>query len=380
MKICYILSTSAVAGGANKSLLDLIRQLINTENEFSCFVVMNGHGTMENALHELGIKYYIVTYANAIKDCFAWRTFGKKIYNIYAKRKLKEIFRKEKPDIIHNNSLPTTIGMEIALQEKITYICHIRENVWSGLGMEFYAPETVKCVINNAKSVIAISDFIKNSYKDFHNNGVIVIPDGLVIEDYYLPKRVILKNKEVNILIVGVINPQKGQEDAVKAVEQLQNKGYNINLTILGANGRWKGTSIYADNLKAYVKGRNLQNIRFMEPINDVKELKNFRSKFDINLICSSSEGLGSTTIESMLSGALTIAANAGATPEIITDRKTGLLYTSGNIRELTNSIEWAIVNNTMAREIAHNGQWHAYNTFSVKEYAKKIMGIYRNI
>ena len=380
MKICYFLSTSAVAGGANRSLLDMIRQLMSTEKDFSCFVILNGQGTMENALQELGIKYYIVTYANAVKSRIAWRTFGKRVFNIFAKQKLKSILRNERPDIVHNNSLPTTIGMELALQEKIPYICHIRENVWSGLGMDFYAPETVKCVINNAHSVIAISEFIKNSYKDFHRNDVIVVPDGLLIDDYYSPNREILKNEKVNILIVGVVNPQKGQADAVKAVEILQQKGYDINLTILGAFGRWKESTRYADELKDYVTERAIPNIHFMEPINDDKELKNLRNKFDINLICSSAEGLGRTTIESMLSGALTIAANAGATPEIITDHKTGLLYTSGVINELYSCIEWAINNRINARKIAQNGQCFAYNTFSVREYAEKIMAIYKSI
>ena len=380
MKVCYVLSTPSVAGGANRSLLDMIRQLKKTDNNFSCFVILNGHGTMENALQELGINYYIVTYANAVKSRIAWRTFGKRIYNIYAKQKLKSILRNERPDIVHNNSLPTTIGMELALQEKIPYICHIRENVWAGLGMDFYAPETVKCVINNAHSVIAISEYIKNSYKEFHCNNVIVVPDGLLIDDYYSPNREILKNEKVNVLIVGVINPQKGQADAVKAVEILQQKGYDICLTILGAFGRWKESTCYADELKDYVTERAIPNILFMEPINDDKELKKLRDKFDINLICSSAEGLGRTTIESMLSGALTIAANAGATPEIIKDYKTGLLYTSGNIDDLCRCIAWAIENKSEACEIAHNGQCFAYNTFSVREYAEKIMAIYKSI
>lgn len=381
MKICYVLSTSSVAGGANRSLLDMIRQLKMTHNNFTCFVILNGHGTMEQALQALGIKCYVLTYANAIRSRLAWRTLGKRIYNVYAKKKLRSILKNEKPDFIHNNSLPTTIGMEIAMQDGFPYICHIRENIWAGLGMDFYAPEVVQKTLNKATCVIAISEYIRRAYDGFYeNNNTVVLNDGIVIEDYYLPQREILSKDKVKVLIVGVINPQKGQADAVKAIEKLSLKGYNIDLTILGAAGRWKETTDYVDSLKAYVESHNLKNVVFLEPINDSEELKRLRSHFDINLICSSAEGLGRTTIESMLSGALTIGADAGATPEIISHQKTGLLYSSGNIDSLASCIEWALLHRDVARRIANEGQDAARNRFSIEEYCKNIMVIYEGI
>lgn len=381
MKICYVLSTPGVAGGANRSLLDMMGQLLKFKKDFCCFVILNGHGSMEQALRKLGVKYYVLTYANAVKSHLTWRTLGKRIYNVYAKMKLRDILRVEKPDIVHNNSLPMTIGMEVALSEEIPYICHIRENVWDGLGMEFYSPKVVKEILNKAACVITISEYVNKAYDAFYNNNqTIVLNDGILVDDYYLPQREILVNEKVNVLFVGEIKPQKGQDEAVKAVELLQRKGYDISLTFLGAAGIWQGSTDYADSLKVYVKERAIPDIHFMNPINDIKELKELRSNFDINLVCSFAEGLGRTTIESMLSGALTIATNAGATPEIISDYKTGLLYSRGNISELCNCIEWAILNKKSSREIARNGQQNAYKAYSVEKYANAIIDIYRSI
>lgn len=381
MKIGYILSTPSVAGGANRSLLDLIRELKKRDNNFSCFVIVNAHGTMEDELKKLGINCYVQKYARAIKGNKKWKTAAKRLFNVYAGNKLKKILREEKPDIIHNNSLPTTIGMEVAMKENIPYICHIRENVWSGLGMQFYGEKAVKNVVNQASCVMAISDYIKRSYNGFNENkNTIVLNDGIVTSDYYTPDRNILAEEVTRILIVGVINPQKGQKDAVEAVEKLSNKGYNIRLTILGSVGMWQNSTAYADDLKAYVKEHDLTYVNFMEPISDLAELRELRSNHDINLICSSAEGLGRTTIESMLSGSLTIAADAGATPEIIEDGSSGLLYKSGKVENLTECIEWALNNREKAATIAGNGQRMAVERFSIERYAAKVADIYSDI
>ena len=380
-KIGYILSTASVAGGANRSLLDLIRELKRRDKNFSCFVIVNAYGTMVDELEEIGVKCYVQTYAKAIKNKRKLKTVGKRFFNIYAKNRLRKIFEEEKPDVIHNNSLPTTIGMEVALRENIPYICHIRENVWSGLGMQFYTPKIVQGVVNQAACVIAISDYIKQSYNGFNdNNNTVVLNDGIVTDDYYTPKRKILSEEIINILIAGAINPQKGQKQAVEAIERLTDKGYNIRLTILGTCGVWQDSTSYADNLVRYVNEHDMNNVSFMEPISDLDELRDLRSRHDINLICSSAEGLGRTTIESMLSGALTIAADVGATPEIIEDGSSGLLYESGNAEKLAECIEWALNNKEEATTIAESGQKKALERFSIEGYAEKIEIVYSEI
>lgn len=381
MKVCYVISTPSVAGGANRSLLDLIVNLKNLNEDFSCIALMSGHGSMETALQELGIKCYVQKYANGIKSRKWYRTLGKRIYNQYAAFQIKKIFETESVDIVHNNSLPTTVGMEVALGLSIPYICHVRENIWDGLGMEFYSTKRVQNVVDSAAEVIFISEFIKKSYNQFiHNRNNLVLFDGIAVSDYYEPHREILKGKAINLLIVGVINPQKGQEEAVKAAELLTQKGYNIHLTILGAVGRWNESTDYADKLKEYVKQKRLDFIEFMPPIDSVNDLKALRAEYDINLICSSAEGLGRTTIESMLSGALTIAADAGATPEIIKDNNTGLLYKKNCIEDLCNRIEWACKHKDKSNEIAARGQRFALEHFDADRYAKQVFDIYRDL
>ena len=381
MKVCYIISTPSVAGGANRSLLDLIHTEQKLDPMLECIALMSAHGSMEQALAAEGVKCHVIPFANGVRYKSTVKTWGKIVYNCFARGKLRQLFRNEKVDLVHNNSLPTTLGMEVARQMGIPYLCHIRENVWTGLGMEFYAPKTVKTAIEQAECAVTISEFIKQSYLSFAPGGRYrVLPDGIRIGDYYTPDRSILAGETVRLLMVGAINPQKGQREAVAAVERLLARGRRVRLTIVGAAAHWNDSTEYADTLMDFVAEHGLEQVEFLPPIDDLEELKALRSACDINLICSRAEGLGRTTIESMLSGALTIAADAGATPEIVTDRETGLLYPCEDVPALAQRIEWAMDHPEEARAIAVRGQVSARERFDIEGYAEAILSLYREI
>ena len=376
MKICYVISTVNVAGGANRSLLDLLPYVIAAGHE--CTILACAHGSMEDATNNLGIPYKVIPFSTYVETTTLLRKAKRRAANIYGKHAIEKYLRKEKFDFVHNNSLPTAVGMDAALSLKIPYICHIRENVWGGLGMQFYCPNRVRNIIQKADKVITISDYIAKSYTGFApGDNYITMNDGLFVDDYY-SEREILTNKVVRLGIIGVINPQKGQREAVEAVELIHQRGFsNINLDIIGDDGLWNGSREYAQNLRRYVAEKELEYIHFIPAIEDPQKLKNLRDSYDINLICSNAEGLGRTTIESMLSGSLTIAANAGATPEIIKNNEWGLLYESGNTENLAAKIEYAINHKPEMKQIAKKSQIYARDRFSIENYAKQMLSLY---
>ena len=379
MKICYVISTVKVAGGANRSLLDLLPYVINAGHE--CTVLACAHGSMEDAVKHLGASYKVIPFSTYVEATSLYRKIKRRAANIYGKRAIERFLKKERFDLVHNNSLPTAVGMDAALTKRIPYICHIRENVWDGLGMKFYCPDRIKRIIQKANKVITISDYIAKSYSEFAlGDNYVTINDGLCIDEYF-SERVIFPGECVKLGIIGVINPQKGQKEAVEAVEMLHQRGFSdIKLEIIGDDGLWNGSRDYAQNLKRYVAEKGLSYISFIPAIEDSKELRNKRNTYDINLICSNAEGLGRTTIESMLSGSLTIAANAGATPEIVKNYENGLLYESGSVEDLADKIEYALTHKPEMRKIAKGSQIYAVDRFSIEKYARQVLSLYDNL
>ena len=383
LKICFFLSTTDVAGGANRSFLDLLTRLQKDPLcPFDFTVIIRRHGPVEKRLAEMGITCHLVNYDESIQAANPYRTFRRIVKNCLAVFSVCRILRKEKVRLLHNNSLPATVGMSAAQICRIPYVCHVRENVWAGLGMKFYFPSWVKHLMRHTDSLIFISEYIKKTYSNFAmSKHATVLNDGLNVENYYLADRSLFSEAQINLMILGVINPQKGQKEAVKALEILMARGWtNLRLHIVGGIGRWNGSTEYYDNLKNYVKANCPNEVQFHGVIEDLQELRSLRLHTDINLICSSAEGLGRTTIESMLSGSLTIAANAGATPELIESGRSGLLYQSGSPEDLADKLEWAINNKEDSCRIASAGQQYALSRFSIEQYAPKIAGIYRSL
>ena len=379
MKICYVISTVNIAGGANRSLLDLLPYIKAAGHE--CTILACAHGSMEEAARDLDIAYKVIPFSTYTETDVPIKRVRRRAANIYGKYAIALFLQSERFDILHNNSLPTAAGMDAAAMIGIPYICHIRENIWNGLGMEFYCPSKIKSILRKASINIAISDFIAESYQGFEPAArFMTLNDGIRTDDYYCERK-IFESDTIQIGMVGVINPQKGQKEAAKAVELLHESGYtNIEMDIIGDNGLWRGTRNYANDLKKDLKNRSIEYIHFIPSIESIENLRLQRSKYDINLICSNAAGLGRTTIESMLSGSLTIAANAGATPEILADKKYGLLYESGNASDLAKRIAYAVTHKDEMRQIANKAQLYARDRFSIDRYAEQVLSIYDQV
>jgi len=95
MKILYLSSSSDLAG-AETCLLRLITELKkNTNHHIS--VISYTEGELTRRFETLGVKNYIVPSVHA-KKAYRWKEIVKLIKNIFL---LRQIIKKEKPDIIH---------------------------------------------------------------------------------------------------------------------------------------------------------------------------------------------------------------------------------------------------------------------------------------
>ena len=79
-----------------------------------------------------------------------------------------------------------------------------------------------------------------------------------------------------------------------------------------------------------------------------------------------------------MLGKCIVVAANSGASGEIITDGKTGLLYQSNNIDSFADKMYEAIKNKTS--KISENAQNYAKQQFSTQRNVDEIIKIYEKI
>jgi len=96
----------------------------------------------------------------------------------------------------------------------------------------------------------------------------------------------------------------------------------------------------------------------------------------NIILVCSRSEAFGRVTVEGMLCSKPIIGTRSGATPELVKEGFTGLLYEPGNYQDLAEKIKYLIVHPGEARQMGTNGFEWASKQFTIEKCASQVFGI----
>ena len=157
--------------GANKALLNLIEGLVKNGG-FEPMLVIPGKGDMTNRMEKLGVPYIIcgvtqwqAPYSDPLRFAIKKRIRRKKIKE--ETDYLYDTLKEERIDVIHSNSGVIGHGAMLAKRLGCRHIWHIREFSKEHFGMKyFYSSKTVADYYNSAFRLIAISDSVKENYKN----------------------------------------------------------------------------------------------------------------------------------------------------------------------------------------------------------------------
>lgn len=376
MKILFV-SHEEKLNGATLSLLGMIDEL--KKNKHKIFVLTcYKEGPFIDELNTRNIKIIYAPYRRWLiykpQKKIKW-IFKKYIclclcsINYLSAFKVKKIINNEKIDIIHSNTSVVNIGAILSKICNIDHIWHIREFGEEDFNIHnIYSEKIMFNYFNRSKYVIAVSNAIKDKYKGkIDENKIKVIYNGISNRNKVI-RSFEKKKNNINLIIAGAITEGKGQIDAVLAINELKNRGYNnIKLSIAGSGD----TNI----LKYKIDELGLNNNINM--LGQVRNLPEIRKNNDIELVCSKSEAFGRVTIEAMMSMMPVIGANTGGTKELIKDKYNGLLYEQGNYKSLANKIEYFIVNRDEIERMAKNAYVFSKG-FTVEKNMKQIYELYK--
>lgn len=377
MKIINILFVSheEKLNGASLSLLGMIDELIKDNNIYVLTCFRKGPFIDELKNRDLRVIYapyrrwLIYKPKNKIKWILKKYTcLFLSIINYLSAIRLQNIINSEKIDIIHSNTSVINIGAILSKLCNIDHIWHIREfgeedfNIYS-----IYNKKIMFSYFNNSKYIIAVSEAIKNKYKEKINKEKIKVIYNGVSSNNKQARIFNNKKEELELVIVGALTLGKGQREAILAVNEIINRGYkNVNLTIVGSGDK--------NILEKTINELELNNN--IKMLGQVKNLIDIRKKMDIELVCSKSEAFGRVTIEGMMSMLPIIGANTGGTKELIIDKYNGLLYDQGNYKSLADKIEYFINNRNEIERMGKNAYIFS-EKFTIQRNVEEIYQLY---
>ena len=369
-------------GGAALALYDLIKELKDNYDDIVPIVVTGKKNGLNKMLEEIGVENYSAQYKNFMSSYKKPEWIYRVMLNVRYKmgqycaiKRLEKIIDFSEIDIIHSNLNRIDIGAILAQKYKIPHIWHIREH---GDGSDFKLTSVMRNPIRYMNSFNSYTIMISNSVekvwklKGLNNKKMRLIYDGVRTELYNIETK--QDNRNLKMIFMGGYDKNKGQEDLIDALKTLPEDLKRLIQIDFFGNGsekyiKYLKNKIYENGLEKVMKINSYQH-----------DIWKHISDYDIGLNCSHGEGFGRVTVEYMMAGLCPIASDRGATPEIIENGITGIIYDSSSSEELKNSIIWALNNRKAIRKMGIDASEFAKKEFSMSKHAREIRELYYEV
>lgn len=376
--------------GANRSMLDLILELRRT-GAVAPAVIAPDEGPLTEALQAAGIPWDLVPlrpwmserpYMGGPHHRFMqfWRhrraARARAAINRGLLPALQARLRAWDTDIVHLNSAAVPLGHHFNRSLGIPVVRHVRELperqylLHIDAGRRAYAK-----ALRSADRVIAISEAVRADILRYTGSmDVPVVYNGVLScarqeELHALGRGRWTTAAPFTFLLLGLIHPSKGQEEAVEALAILRRSRPEARLLLIGdGNDRALRATIARTGQGEAVELRGFVD----DPFPALLEAHTL-------LMCSRNEAMGRVTVEAMACGLPVIGHASGGTLELVEDGRTGLLY-PGGAEELAERMAMMMNDPMRAAALGDAGAACARERFSIERYAEEVAAIHRAV
>ena len=216
---------------------------------------------------------------------------------------------------------------------------------------------------------------LSESWKNFYITSLGLKDEQVVVlaNPVKLPPQVPHRpsSKEVNLLFLGRIGQRKGAFDLIKAFAALPIEQKNQAKLIIGGDGE-------VEQAKSLVQSLNLTAYITVPGWVEPEQRDELLAKADVFILPSYNEGLPMAILEAMGWGLPAITTPVGGIPELVTNRKDGLLVNPGNIEQLLEAIKSLIKNESLRLKLGDNAKKRVA-PFDIQNYCVSLLEIYRS-
>lgn len=234
-----------------------------------------------------------------------------------------------------------------------------------------------KRVLNLADGIICISDYVLETVAS-------VCPDARM-ERIYDPvevpgetaKQVARDDSEFVLVAPAVVEPRKGQDDAIRALAQLASSYPQLRLVVAGREN--PASPGFANRLEALAANLDVADkVRFIGHCEDMAAL--LASAHVVLVLSKQGEALGRVAIEAGLCVRPVIVTRAGALPEIVDDGVTGYVIEPADIEQLTQRIATLVEQPALGVRMGHAAHDLVERRFGREEIGEQLREFYRGL
>jgi len=171
------------------------------------------------------------------------------------------------------------------------------------------------------------------------------------------------------ILYFGRLSAEKGVGDLLRAMQQVP----HLRLLVAGEGPERSTLQALAAELK-------LGNVQFVGHVGAAERDRLIaESRFTV-LPSHAYETLGKTILESYAQSRAVVATDLGSRREFVHHGETGLLYPSGNVKQLAGAIQFVASNPECAKEMGQSGREWLLQHHAPDTYYEKLLELYQGL
>lgn len=213
-------------------------------------------------------------------------------------------------------------------------------------------------------AIVCVSEYIakRDIERVFLPRGKVrVVPNGIDLARFPLQTE---RQFPPTVLYVGQLMEEKGVATLIEAARRLSRPAE----VLIAGQGPLR------DSLVAAAK--NLAGVQFLGHVSDVGAL--YRQANVVVIPSLWAEAFGLIVIEAMASGAVVLASDAGALPEVVGDA--GIIFAKGNADDLAGKLQALLDNPAKCRQLALVGRRRVEEHFQLHDCVRRHLDIIEEI
>lgn len=317
-----VFSHSADLGGAELSLLEVIKQAL--KRDVSLTVILPRDGALRGELEALGVKNVLIMPTHTWMTGKFPRLFGIPRLILIGREstKFSRYLRDKAPDLLIVNTSTIPGPVHAGYKEKIPTAVFVHEGIRSNKRLiSFLSKEAIIRLLRRwADLLIVPSEFVG---QELGGEFFVSAPE---ISQPQQPIEELLKvhqqgpHNPLRVVMLGRISREKGHLDAIAAVKVAKEQGISVQLSIYGDID-----PTISKEVKYLLRHKDLKDaVSVHPPQNDIDSI--FKDA-DLTLVLSRYETYGRVAAESLSRGVPVIGLDIPATREML-DNGGGVLVT----------------------------------------------------
>jgi glycosyltransferase involved in cell wall biosynthesis len=382
MRVLYVNHTAQVSGG-ERSLLILLESIAGEAQ----VVVAAPRGPLWDAVQALGIETAEIrgtAGSMRLHPLHTPRALGEMSL---AAAELSAIARRNRPDVVHANSIRGGIVAGLTPLHGAARVVHVRDCLPPGPA----TTATMRLIAARADVVIANSSYTarfvaqhapRASISVVHNPVDMRRFDPALVARADMRKRLGAGADGCVLLgVVAQLSPWKGQETAIEALRILRSEGVDAQLLLIGsakftAQGTRFDNEAYVRRLHALVARHALQDhVAWLGEREDVPDLV---GALDVLLLPSQEEPFGRALIEAMALEVPVIATDVGGPPDILAQGREGYLLAPGQPELWAQGVRRILESPDHGAAMGRAGRERVLDAFTPQRHVEQVLSLYR--